>query len=59
MVEFNQIKGRGEKNTDSGCLKTGCREEYSDLRVRMCQEPRGYYIMNSFIICIHQTLLEP
>jgi len=46
-----------EKNIDWGCLSTGCRGEYLDLRGRKWQEDGEHYIMRSFITCTLHRLL--
>jgi len=49
---------RSGKNTDGGCLRTGCSGESLDLRGRKWQEAGEDCIMRSFItFMLHQTLL--
>jgi hypothetical protein len=46
---------REGKNTDWGYLRTGCLEEYLDIRGMKGQEARETCIMRSFMICtLHQ-----
>jgi hypothetical protein len=55
-VAFSVFSTDIMKSIDWGCLRTGFREEYLDLRGMRWRENEGTYTMRNFIICTHPQI---